>query len=294
MRRFTLILSVLVLFFACDKIDDPFPPNTDVIDTGIVWDDSVYSVENDGERFVLLEEYTGHLCQACPGGAREISRLVSKYGEKFIPVSIHTIDVFAAPQPGAGGTPGAFSSDYRTTAGDEYSKAFTIDALPGGVISRLPVGSTPYKLIIGEWEDEAVKILGSPAVANLGIRNYFNAELNTYQVRIDVEWLEDYTGDMNLQVQLLEDSIVDWQKDGSDYIENYMHRHMFREALDGTWGETIPAASSGEISEFVFTREFDPTGIGYKLEHMIILAFIYKQSPVYEVMQVNEAHLIGH
>lgn len=288
---FSLFIFSLILP-GCEKVDDPFPPKLEVVDTGIVWDDSVFSGDNESKRFVLMEEYTGHLCRNCPGGAREISRIVDKYGEEFIPISIHTVDAFAMPLPGyAPGYPESFSSDFRTESGDIYGSQFSIPSLPAGVVSRRKVNSA-FKLNIGQWETEALKIMGQDAEANINITNFYDDSTKTFRVRIRIDWLKDYAGDLNLQVQLLQDSIVAWQEDGGDFISDYVHRHMFREAVNGTWGDLLPAAPAGEMTEMVYTREFDPKGIGYVIEHMSIVAFLYKEAPDYEVMQVNEAHLI--
>jgi hypothetical protein len=304
MKRY-LILLVLPLFilFSCDKVDDPFPPTKNVVDTGIVWDDSVFSIETNNRRFVLMEEFTGHTCTNCPAGATEVERLAAKYAGELVPISIHASS-FAKPKPGYcqnASFPDCFSSDYRTTAGEEYLAPLGIDGLPGGLVSRTEgaVSGQTGKLTINTWAGVADNIIGTTPVANLSLVNYYDDSTKTFQVKVNIEWLSAHTGDFNLQVQLLEDSIVDWQQDArldpNPYVQFYTHRHMFRDDLNGIWGEPLETASANDAVEIVYTRAFDPDAIGYKIEHMSIVAFIYKRGgPIYEVMQVNQAHLTNH
>ena len=301
-----LLLSSLFVLFSCDKVEDPFPPIKDVIDTGITWDDSVFSVDNNNRRFVLMEEFTGHTCTNCPAGATEVERLIDLYGEELVAISVHASS-FAKPRPGycqITAFPDCFSSDYRTEAGEEYLGPLGIDGLPGGLVSRsrgTADQSKTGKLSSTVWQTRVDEFIGEAAIANLSIANYYDDSTKTYQIRVGIEWLTAHSGDLNLQVQLLEDSIVDWQQDerlgtGSEqYVEDYMHRHMLRDDVNGIWGEILDPADTDDVVEIIYTRAFDPDGIGYKLEHMSIVAFIYKQGgPIYEVMQVNEAHLTSH
>ena len=301
-----IILLASIALFACDKVEDPFPPTKDVVDTGIVWDDSVFSVDNNNRRFVLMEEFTGHTCTNCPAGASEVERLVGIYGNELVPISIHASS-FAKPKPGYcqdGSFPDCFSSDYRTEAGEAYLGPLGIDGLPGGLVSRsrgTADDKVTGKLSSTVWETRILEYIGEAAIANLRLANYYDDSTKTYQVRVNIEWLSAHSGDLNLQVQLLEDSIQDWQQDArqgagpEQYVKDYWHRHMFRGDVNGVWGEPLDAAAAGEVTEIIYTRAFDPDGIGYKLEHMSIIAFMYKRGgPIYEVMQTNQAHLINH
>ena len=303
------IISILFItaIFSCDKIDNPYPPSEEVDTSGIVWDDSVKAKSNEGVRYVLMEEYTGHKCTNCPRGAKAIEDLKAGYGDKFIPIATHIIDAFAAPGD-IGGPAGSYTSDYRTDEGLVYETTFNIAGLPGGTVSRrnFPVVTD------GVWGEEAQEIYRDPGptVANLHLTAFYDQSKGTYRVRVIVEWLIDYTDGLNLQVQMLEDSIADWQLDNGQHIPpfdpatqtGYMHRHMFRGSVNTVWGEPMKdAAAVNDMDTMIYTREFDPPSVKFpegrsiKDKDVSFVAFLYKDaSDGYEVMQVNEVHLMNH
>ena len=290
--------SIAIAFIACDKIDDPFPPNLDLADFNIVWDASVESASKNDISYVLLEEYTGHTCNNCPEAAAEIERLrTKKYFEKFIPIAIHATDNFAGPKDIPGADPGSYQTDHRAPESDIYANTWNIKQLPLGLVSRRGDAVNKEK-----WKTECDLILvpTQAAVANIDIKNLFDDSSKVFQTRVSIEWLQDYSGDMNLQIQVLEDSVVDWQLDGQTHIEDYVFHHMFRGSVNGTWGTPLDAADAGSVTEISFTRNIDDyLGKGNTIDNFpkvdfssfMIVAFIYKRAPSYEVMQVNEAHL---
>ena len=298
---FISLFSGLIL--SCDKIDEPFPPNIEIIDSSIVWDDSIFSNSNDNVRFVLMEEFTGHTCPNCPDAAVEVERFRNvKYGAKFIPIAIHATETFAAPKDLTGAPAGSYQTDHRTDESLDYENesSFGIGkGLPRALISRRGESVT-----VGKWVQKCDKIYENPGptLANIHITNFFDDSSKTFRVRIRIEWLEDYAGGMNLQIQVREDNIVDWQLDGSDHIEDYLFDHMFRGSVNGAWGSPISAASAGEITEISFTQSIE-NYLGRERKYSLdnyeksdfsdwsMIAFIYKDSPEFEVMQVNEAHL---
>lgn len=307
MRTTILLLLTLPFFIAsCDKVDEPFPENLNINDSAIVWDDSVTSESNTGERYVLMEEFTGHTCNNCPAAAAEIDRLKNKkYGKKFIPIAIHASD-FAKPYDDSNRPPGypdgSYTQDHRTDESLEYESVpvFEIAALPKGLVCRIG-----RSLPVSKWVQECDAVYNNPGqtVANIHIQNFFDDSSKVFKVDVSIEWLVDYQGDMNLQVQVLEDSVVGWQLDGATDIEDYVFKHMFRGSVNGAWGSPIKAAKAGSRTETSFTRSIENyLGRGNSLANFLksdftsfsIVAYLYKRSPEYEVMQVNEAHLTEH
>jgi len=80
MKKYTFFLLLFAsgFFFSCDKVDNPFPPaiQTD-LDTTIYpgnwsdylaneWPDFDALPDDNPERNVLIEDFTGHNCSYCP------------------------------------------------------------------------------------------------------------------------------------------------------------------------------------------------------------------------------------
>ena len=79
------------------------------------------------EKRVVLEETTGTTCPNCPKGILAIERLEAKYGERFIPVSLHTYD----------------RDPYTSTALETYSLALGLVEAPSAMIQRNGIASLP-------------------------------------------------------------------------------------------------------------------------------------------------------
>jgi hypothetical protein len=92
---------------------------------------------------------------------------------------------------------------------------------------------------------------------------------------------------------LIEDSLIDWQLwyfHSPEYVPDYVHRHVLRQAVNGSFGPTIAegniTAGQTVVSGYSFTLNSD-----YIAEHCKIIAFLYDANG-YRVIQVEEADVI--
>lgn len=279
MKQTLFLISIIALaFYSCDKIDDP-TPNNFVSTDGIIWDDSLYTESTPTMRKVVIEEFTGQGCTYCPDGAREISRLDSIYTEQLIPISIHA-SPFADPNNGA-------PNDFRTKAGNDYYLAAGSPSLPGGIVSRLNNATTSPTF--AQWEIELNSIKNDAPKISIGLSTLYNDSTRTLKSIVSTEWLVNETGNFNIQIYLLEDSIVAYQLDNGNHIQNYMHRHMLRKGINGSWGTPIPSSNVGDIDTQEFAIELDPS---WDKNHCIVVAHVYKAAPDYEILQAEELHII--
>lgn len=308
---YTLLLGFS--FTSCDKVDDPFPkdqgtsisldgntqyitdPSLNITDTTTlknlinnnVWD-TISSPNNSTKRFIVIEEFTGHQCLNCPRGARKIMQLDSIYGEQLIPVAIHA-GSFAQPFPPSHGS---YTKDFRVAGGygDTYLNTFGVSGYPSAMVSRTNNGE-----VMGDaqWEARIKTIKDDQPKAVLSIKNYVILDSNAsdskiIRIQIDIEWLADVSGDHNLQLYLTEDHIIAWQLDGSVDVEFYDHRHMLRKVVNGAFGLKLASAKMGEKESFQYITSIDND---WKPKNMESIAFIFNQSPSYEILQGNAAHL---
>ena len=117
------------LFFGCDKVEGPYGVSGNITPPDSTSDTIV--------RKVLLEDFTGHTCQACPASHAEAKRLQDIYGEQLVVLSIHA-GFFAWPQ----GAP--YQDNFQTTEGTAIATDFNLINLsfPKGMINRLYKAST--------------------------------------------------------------------------------------------------------------------------------------------------------
>ena len=297
MKKTILSIFVIVsaiLFFSCDKIETPIakkPLNTG----GLTWDDSTYIESSSTMRKVLIEEFTGHTCTNCPQGAAELENLISTYGAQVVPMGIHSDATFCDPRVLSDGSPAqfingvaAYTTDFRTVDGDEYRNTFNVNGIPKGFVSRRANG-TPFGF--GQWESEFQAIQNDVPKVSIGLSTLYNDSSRTVKAVVNTTWLVSSPGNYKLQIQLVEDSLVDWQLNNGVDVPDYTHRHVFRGSINGSWGSAIPTSNQGDTN----TQEFSyiiPDH--FKKKDCIIVAFVYQDNPNYEIIQVEELHVTSH
>lgn len=292
MKKLLFPLSCLLLIVtACDKIDNPIP--NDFVNTdGINWDDSLYTESNPTMRKILVEEFTGHLCTYCPDGAREIERLDSIYGEQLIPMSIHA-GSFADVPGGVGFDANGdqvldYTTNFSVADGETYFSTFGVSSNPAATVSRLNNANITG---LSQWEIDIQSIENDVPKVSIGLSTLYDDSTKTVKAVVNTEWLSTVSGSYNLQLYLIEDSIVDWQLDNGVHTQFYTHRHVFRATINGTWGTPIPSSNQGDVDLQEYAIELNPN---WDKDHCIVIAHIYTAAPSYEVLQVEELHVVDH
>ena len=281
----TLIITVLV-FFACDKIEKP------------------YLEENGGKcgngslsipiKKILLEDYTGHTCGNCPRAAEQTELLVETYCDHIIPISVHA-GFFADPY-----VSGKYTYDFRTTTGYAWDGFFGNGSagLPNGMVNRIEYNGTKI-LAYESWAAAVEQLLKEPPTINIKIENNFSKGTRELKTSVDVSFLKSTSEQLKLIVLIVEDSIINWQKDyeyvdlenpGNTDIENYVHRHVLRSTINGDWGNTIveDGIEQGKILNKSFTYVLNPEWLA---EHCSVIAFVYR-ADTKEVIQAEVNKLI--
>tara|TARA_R110002072_G_scaffold13368_8_gene56029 strand:- start:327 stop:1250 length:924 start_codon:yes stop_codon:yes gene_type:complete len=304
MKILNLFFLLSIAFIACDEVDDPFPENVGISfsldgnteyivepDLGVSseadlinlitqtrWDSSE-SPDNSNQRFMVLEEFTGHTCIFCPAGTKEILRLDSIYGDQLIPVGIHA-GGFAVPSPPP------YTYDFRVEGGhgEIYLTTFNPgNAYPRGMVSRLTgrsVSSANWAIQINQLKNDAPKV-------KLAIKNYYSDSLKILRMQIDFEWLSDLSEDYNLQVYLVEDNIIAWQKDGNKEIEDYNHRFVLRKVVNDTYGKSLETAVNGQKKSIQYITSVKSE---WDVQNLSSVAFIFNSAESsYEIIQGNTA-----
>ncbi len=269
--------SSALLFNSCDKIDSPYGV-VGTIDT--TSQDSIV-------RNILLEDFTGHTCVACPQAHAEALRLQGQFGSRLVVLSIHS-GFFAKPQPHPNGS---FAYDFRTPVGDDITTAFGIGSTyPKGIINRSIIGGGTIDLDWPTWEPAITDQLTKVADASLKITNSFNATDSTVSSTIDIKAINALTDPVSICVFVVEDSIVNWQKDGTVDVQFYIHRHVLRGSLNGSFGQSQGAMTAGQLlsrtySAKLMRNDINPTQV-------YIYAILINDNTK-EVLQVEEKKLIN-
>lgn len=277
-----LCLCLSFLIIGCDKIEPPYKEE----DTGNNNGDSI-------KRKILLEDYTGHTCGNCPRAAETAEQLKQLYGDQLITIGVH-VGWFAEPcppHPLPGGAPsGSFSTDFRTAVGDDYNAQFSNDAagLPNGMVNRKPISGSSI-ITYSNWGTVITDIINAAPEANIIITNNYNETSRELNTSIETEFLSSLNGSYKLVVLLTEDSLLDWQEDYEalpTHIENYVHRHVLRDAINSSWGDTLASGTINNGSSFI--KDYSYTlNSGFNDSKCSVVAFIYDTATL-EILQAEE------
>ncbi|MBU0488059.1 MAG: Omp28 family outer membrane lipoprotein [Bacteroidetes bacterium] len=275
------ILFAVISFSSCDKIE---PPYTEEVHTQQT--DSFEIV-----RKVFLEDYTGHKCVNCPGGAQTAHDLEAIYGEKLVILAIHA-GYFATPDAS-----GMYTTDFRTATGTELDNYFGVGNVgnPNGMVNRKEFSGNR---IVGpsDWGSKIAEIIDLPADAFIKMENSYNSGSRSLTSTLKNYILTDLTGDYRLCVYLSEDSIVAAQKNNDPAIGttpdivDYTHMHVMRAAINSTWGDTLVSGSAlnGTIIEKTFQYTL-PANFNASL--CSVVAFIYNDQTK-EIIQAEKMKVV--
>ena len=298
MKKIIYSLFLLSIISSCEVIEGPYMTgNGGGVDTN----------SNQYVKNILIEDFTGHLCQNCPDAARELEAIHDLYGSQIIGLALHVGSTFARPYPLS---QPKFTYDFRTKWGEELDGFFNISdaGLPKGMINRIDYPND-HRKNKGQWLASVQQELDKEVVFGLNITSSFDG--NNSIIDISTDALKNITGDYKLVVCLTENEITNWQKDGVIEDENYIHNHVLRSLITSAWGDDVSLStniSNGESYTHNYSVNladlenfnidysnntlFQGNGEsgGWNQNNISILAYIYDNSN-YEILQVEYASL---
>jgi len=228
----------------------------------------IYVKPADVGRAVLIEDFTGQKCSNCPHATEVIEALQEEYGaDNVIAVGIHSGPL------GFKGT--AKSLGLMTDTGQEYYDSHNIPSQPYLVVNRRQESATADNLGTLVYNE-----IQETATLSMELANKYDAATGTATIDVGIVGFDDIKG--KLQVWVIEDGITAMQtiENGSTNKE-YVHNHVFRSAVNGTWGEDV-SISNGATVTAQYTLSLDEKWIA---ENVSIVAFVYNDNGVLQAVK---------
>lgn len=251
MKQLNIILAAAFTLFlaSCDNVSEP---------------DRFLPVDRaEAKRVVLIEEYTGQFCTNCPKGHAAIHNLLSEFPTEIVAVSIHASSL-ALPEPAGLAIP----------AGEVYYKDAGSPALPAAVIDR-----KTSALQIDNWASTAVRLMQQPTPLEISAEANLSADGKTIEIDVDMNSISNLTG--KLQVWIVESDIVAYQLDNGTNVMDYVHNHVLRAVVNGTWGQDVKLSMNEPTTvsySYAFNSKWNP-------EHVSVVAFVYNGSGVVQTAE---------
>lgn len=252
------------------------------------------------EKHSLVEEVTGAWCGYCPRAPIIFESVVKPAHPNAIMVAIHSGD-------------GMYTSDSRAVM-DTY-----VTGVPCGFVNRSK--PSPYSVSMSpeQWKGALDKMDPEYTPADLNVYNYYNPETREWKIDVVADFVLDIAGDLRLNCYIVEDSLTgegrSWDQrnffnnsasdpymelmGAGDPIPNYVHNHVVRKMLGGSWGEEgiIPKeAIAGE--RYVYSQTFTaPESWNMDNIHLIGLLQSYNSDinkrPILNVKEAQLANITG-
>lgn len=230
-------------------------------------------------RAILIEDFTGQRCINCPTGTEIINGIVDTYGEdNVIAVGIHS-----GPLGFAGNSK---TVGLMTDTGNEYYTRWDKEnkmGQPWVIFNRKTSPDSHYN----NWAAMVSTIISEKANLSVKIANAYDAATRTLTTTVGADGVNG-TVNGKLQVWIVEDGVkaLQMMPDGKSNKE-YIHNHVFRAAVNGTWGEDV-TVKEGETTTKQYQYKLPET---WNADNIAVVAFVYNDGGV---ENVAKKHLVVH
>lgn len=230
-------------------------------------------------RAILIEDFTGQKCINCPTGTEIINSIVDTYGEdNVIAVGIHS-----GPLGFAGNSK---TVGLMTDTGNEYYTRWDKEnkmGQPWVIFNRKTSPDSHYN----NWAAMVGTIISEKANLSVKIANAYDAATRTLTTTVGADGVNG-TVNGKLQVWIVEDGVkaLQMMPDGKSNKE-YIHNHVFRAAVNGTWGEDV-TVKEGETTTKQYQYVLPET---WNADNIAVVAFVYNDGGV---ENVAKKHLVEH
>ena len=250
-----------------------------------------YVSTNPSLKNMVIEEFTGRNCHACPEGHMLANRLMRENPGRLFLINIHEA---LAPDS---------YPNFKTQDGKTLTNTIGIGYVPSGLVNR-----EPGDMSIGWWEGNIYELSDDVATCNIAGNVVVDQETHNAEIIVEIFYTSDSDFDINyLTIAMTQDSVWGSQNYGESNPEqfvdgNYCHMHTLRDIITPTWGETISPTKAGTLIRKTYNYEIpkiigDPNGVKVNLDHLHFIAFVSDNTdygisyPIQNVAQLS--YLIG-
>lgn len=269
MKIQSYLVFLFVALISCKKdepLNDPIPPE------GI-------------EKKVLVEEFTGVNCSACPAASVELEKLIDIYGDNLVTISIHS-GYFSIPD-----SQSVF--DFRTQDGDNlFTYLDSPLAFPTAVLNRtIFEDKTDLFTFTNEWAGYIASQFELKPICNFELSQNYNSVSRDLTFDIDGVFEEASTEAVYISAVITESGILDGQNTPTPvgWVNDYVHKHVFRGAITHFSGDLLEdsfEAGDNFSKSFSFTIPQE-----WNVSNCELIVYLHYNGDSREILQVESAQL---
>lgn len=234
----------------------------------------------EASKNLLIFEFTGQNCVNCPNGAAVIKDLQTEYGESVIAVCLHPENLEFTELVGK------VDLGLRSQLATDVYKSFTTSTFPYAIFDGKVLPQSSFFL---QWAEAATKMVQADTPAVVEAEAGYDSNRNI-TVNAKVNFLRgEYQRPLNIAVWIMENGIVGPQQSSSGRLKEYVHNHVARASLNGTWGANL--GSAFELGyEHEYSVSMTDTPADWKLENCVAVVFLVDPDSK-AVIQATEVEL---
>lgn len=277
LSRIALGIGICLAVYSCDKIEGPYIIEDESVATTVVFPDvdtaTVY-------RKILFEEFTGHNCSGCPDGHVELENLINTFHDTIVPIGIHALRKALPSVP-------PFDYDFTTEIGNAFEMDFEIPQTPCALINRVRSDNIP------EWRAAVENVNRNQKVAAVQIINEFNATTKTLTAHTKTTALENYPNTVQLSLFIIEDGIIAPQNVHGVVDTFYVHKHVLRTSMNGTYGAQItPTGLLTKGEAYTKSYKMECSSKDWNFANCAVVAILF-DTETKEVIQVESCPFLN-
>lgn len=234
--------------------------------TGLAVQAQYFVPSDPSNKNVIFEEFTGVKCPNCPSGHQLLAQILASNPGRAFAVAYHPFNSsYTLPYTG--------DPDFRRHYADSlYMTPWcgTSRYMPSAFVARRQWTAGERLTQRTYWEQYGNTIMAEPSPLNVGMATRFDPATQDLTVVVDVYYTASVTGTHDLMVTLAENDLQSQQSGGTN---PYTHKHTFREAFVGQWGDFLSEnAQQGNYYRKTFT--FNNAAMGYNMDKCELVAFV--------------------
>lgn len=302
MRILIYISIASIVLSSCDYVENPIPESSGDLDWNLYPYDTVanpypwptFNSNNNTDRNILLEDYTGHFCTSCPAAADSAKSIEDANPNRVFVASLHASGsgFFQRTEPPE------FTVDYTTTAGTAYCNEIpNMGGNPTGTINRLngsPLFNSHWYLP-EDWRGAVNnELANAPLLANIQLEYNYYEQTNGLFIHIESELKSNLSGIYNLVIYLIRETCVSAQEFSTGVDHHYHHHAVLSDNINGTWGTSIVNgnATNGDkfYNDFSYQLPDPSTDSTYNVDNLSLITYLCDRNS-FEIIQVIKTEL---
>ncbi len=276
-NAFLAVSFIFILFTACKEIG----PNINMGNANIPTDTTyvLTTAPTADPHNVLVEEFTGQSCPNCPAAHELLIGLQNTNPGRLNVIGFY---IYGNPQTIP---PNGYKYDFRDSAGTSVGGTIYlgVPVLPCGGVDRMhcpsnDIPSSPLLFKSPSWTSFINTRMTISDSLNLSLAgSVYDTSTKTATIVAKITYVNQVTIAQNLNIAVVEDSMIDLQDDGvSGIVPNYVFTGVFRSMVTSVpYGDpiapTLAVKEAGRVCQKVYSWKLKP---GLVAKHCRIIAYV--------------------